>query len=138
MSLFKVDRASASAKSFDAPGIYSVEVVKAEAALTTKGEDTVKLLFRGADGSVASDSFLNRESVWWRVNALLAACPLVTIDEGKEIDFGKAKVFQEFLGQFVGQRVKIKLEEETWVKEDTKEEKKTLKIKKYLPETNPF
>ena len=47
-------------------------------------------------------------------------------------------MFQEFLGQFVGQRVKIKLEEETWVKEDTKEEKKTLKIKKYLPETNPF
>ena len=138
MSLFKVDRASASAKSFDAPGIYSVEVVKAEAALTTKGEDTVKLVFRGADGSVASDSFLNRESVWWRLNALLAACPLVTIDEGKEIDFSKAKVFQEFLLQFVGQKLKIKLEEETWVKEDTKEEKKTLKIKKYLPETNPF
>ena len=138
MSLFKVDRASASAKSFDAPGIYSVEVVKAEAALTTKGEDTVKLIFRGADGSVASDSFLNRESVWWRLNALLAACPLVTIDEGKEIDFSKAKVFQEFLLQFVGQKLKIKLEEESWIKEDTKEEKKTLKIKKYLPETNPF
>lgn len=138
MSLFKVDRASASTKSFDAPGIYSVEIIKAEASLTTKGEDTVKLVFRGADGSVASDSFLNRESVWWRLNALLAACPLVTIDEGKEIDFGKAKVFQEFLAQFVGQKLKIKLEEESWIKEDTKEEKKTLKIKKYLPETNPF
>lgn len=138
MSLFKVDRASASAKSFDAPGIYSVEVVKAESSLTTKGEDTVKLVFRGADGSVASDSFLNRESVWWRVNALLAACPLVTISEGQELDFSKAKIFQEFLGQFVGQRVKIKLEEESWIKEDTKEERKTLKIKKYLPETNPF
>ena len=138
MSLFKVDRASASAKSFDAPGIYSVEVIKAESSLTTKGEDTVKLVFRGADGSVASDSFLNRESVWWRLNALLAACPLVEIPEGKELDFSKAKIFQEFLGQFVGQKLKIKLEEETWVKEDTKEEKKTLKIKKYLPETNPF
>lgn len=138
MSLFKVDRASASAKSFDAPGIYSVEVVKAESSLTTKGEDTVKLVFRGADGSVASDSFLNRESVWWRVNALLAACPLVTISEGQELDFSKAKIFQEFLGQFVGQRVKIKLEEESWIKEDTKEERKTLRIKKYLPETNPF
>lgn len=138
MSLFKVDRASASAKSFDGPGIYSVEVIKAESSLTTKGEDTVKLIFRSADGSVASDNFLNRETVWWRLNALLAACPLITIDEGKEIDFSRAKIFQEFLGQFVGAKLKIKLEEESWIKEDTKEEKKTLKIKKYLPENNPF
>ena len=138
MALFKVDRSSASTKSFDAPGIYSTEIVKAEAALTTKGEDTVKLIFRGEDGSVASDNFLNRETVWWRVNALLAALPLIKISEGQELDFSKAKVFQDFVSQFVGQKVKIKLEEETWVKEDTKEEKKSLKIRKYLPETNPF
>jgi hypothetical protein len=138
MSLFKVDRASASTKSFDAPGIYSVEIIKAESSLTTKGEDTVKLIFRGADGSVASDNFLNRESVWWRLNALLAACPFVEIPEGQELDFSKARIFQEFLGRFVGAKCKIKLEEETWVKEGTTEEKKTLKIRKYLPETNPF
>jgi hypothetical protein len=42
------------------------------------------------------------------------------------------------LGRFVGAKLKIKLEEETWVKEGTTEEKKSLKIRKYLPETNPF
>ena len=33
-AMFTVDRASASVKSFDKPGVYTVQVVKAEPAIT--------------------------------------------------------------------------------------------------------
>lgn len=131
MAMFKVDRASASVKSFEKPGTYAVEIVKAEPAMTAKGDDLVKLVFRSEDGCVVSDNFLNRESVWWRLNALLAACPKIRVDDGTELDLTKRQVFQDFLAQFVGQRVQIRLEEETYVKDG--EQKKTLRVKKYVP-----
>jgi hypothetical protein len=126
--MFKVDRASAIAKPFPAAGKYEVSVVKVEEAITTKGEDQVILTLRNEDGCVVSDRFLNRESVYWRVNALLAATNL-EIPEGTEIDFSKRGQFGEFLSRFVGEKVGIQLEEESYFKEG--ETKTVLKVKRY-------
>lgn len=139
MALFKVDRASASAKPFEKPGTYTVAVVKAEPAMTNKGDSTVKLIFRSDDGFIASDTFFNKENAWWRLNQLLVACPAITTDEGSEIDLAKTETFNAFLAQFVNQRLQIRLDEETYVKDG--ETKKTLRVKKYLPAVqgeNPF
>lgn len=131
MALFKVDRASAAVKNFEAPGTYTVNIVKSEPAITGKGDATVKLVFRSDDGHVASDTFFNKEAAWWRLNQILAACPKVSVDEGAEIDLTKRETFNGFLAQFVGQRVQIRLEEEKYVKNG--EEKSVLRVKRYLP-----
>lgn len=131
MALFKVDRASASAKPFEKPGTYTVTVVKADPAITSKGDATVKLIMRSEDGCVVSDQFLNKENCWWRLNALLVACPSIRIDEGSEIDLAKRDTFNSFLNQFVDQKLQVVLDEETYVKDG--ETKKTMRVKKYLP-----
>lgn len=129
-TMFKVDRASASVVPFPAPGIYEVDVVKLESAMTGKGDHQAKLIFRSKDGHVASDTFLNRESMWWRLNMILAAIPAVKVDDGTELDLSKNPVFDGFLAQFVGKKVQIKLEEESYVKEG--EKKTVLRVKRYL------
>lgn len=80
---------------------------------------------------MVSDQFLNKENCWWRLNELLVAFPQVRIDEGSEIDLSKRDTFNSFLNQFVGQKCQVKLEEETYVKDG--EQKKTLRVKKFLP-----
>lgn len=128
--MFTVDRKSAESKSFDKPGTYSVEITSVEPSLTPKGDSIVKLVFRGADGSVASDNILNRDTTWWRVNQLLAACPSVQIADGQQLDFAKREVFNDFLAKFKGATLDIKLEEETYVKDG--ESKKTLRVRRYI------
>jgi len=127
--MFTVDRKSAESKSFDKPGTYSVEISSVEASLTPKGDSIVKLVFRAADGSVASDNILNRDTTWWRVNQLLSACPNVQIADGEQLDFAKREIFNDFLAKFKGQSLDIKLEEETYVKDG--ETKKTLRVRRF-------
>ncbi len=128
--MFTVDRKSAESKSFAFAGQYSVEITSVEPSLTPKGDSIVKLVFRAADGSVASDNILNRDTTWWRVNQLLAACPNVQIADGQQLDFAKREVFNDFLAKFKGQSLDIKLEEETYVKDG--EAKKTLRVRRYI------
>jgi hypothetical protein len=134
--MFKIDRKSAEVKYFNNPGQYTVEIVKAEPGLTSKGDGIVTLSLRSDDGCLATDNFLNKESVYWRVNALLAAVPEVTIPEGSEYDFSKRQVFVDFFSLFIGKRVDIKLEAETYVKDGA--EKTILRIKRYIKSSNPF
>ncbi|MGA1425114.1 MAG: hypothetical protein ACO329_11580 [Steroidobacteraceae bacterium] len=136
MAMFIVDRASALAKPFDGPGTYSVEIVKTEKMMTPKGDNVVRLMFRSPSGHVVSDNMFNTEKSWWRVNQLLVACPGVTIPDGEQLDFTKSEVFDAFLGKFVGQKLQVKLEEETYVKNG--ETKKTLRVQRFLPEESPF
>ena len=100
-----------------------------EPSLTPKGDSIVKLVFRAADGSVASDNILNRDTTWWRVNQLLSACPSVQIADGEQLDFSKREVFNDFLAKFKGQSLDIKLEEETYMKDG--EAKKTLRVRRF-------
>jgi hypothetical protein len=134
--MFKIDRKSAEVRYFENPGQYTVEIVKAEPGLTAKGDNIVTLSLRSDDGCLATDNFLNKESVYWRVNALLAAVPEVTIPEGAEYDFSKRQVFNDFFNLFIGKKVDIKLEPETYVKDGA--EKTILRVKRYLKSNNPF
>lgn len=131
MALFKVDRASASAKPFEKPGTYTVSVIKAEPGITSKGDGFVKLIMRSEDACIVSEQFLNTEKCWWKLNELLVAFPQIRIDDGQEIDLTKRETFNSFLAQFVNQTCQVKLEEETYVKDG--EQKKTLRVKKFLP-----
>jgi len=128
--MFIVDRKSAESKSFAFAGQYSVEITSVEPSLTPKGDSIVKLVFRAADGCVASDNILNRDTTWWRVNQLLAACPSVQIADGQQLDFAKREVFNDFLAKFKGATLDIKLEEETYLKDG--ETKKTLRVRRYI------
>ena len=128
-AMFTVDRASASVKSFDKPGTYAVQIVKAEPAITPKGDAIVTLVMRSDDACVVSDTFYNKEAAWWRLNQILAACPKVQIDDGTQLDLSKREAFNGFLEQFVGQRLQVRLEEEKYVKDG--EQKSVLRVKRY-------
>lgn len=136
MAMFTVDRASASQKPFDGPGTYSVEIVKTEKMMTPKGDHVVRLMFRSPSGHVVSDNMFNSEKSWWRVNQLLVACPAITVPDGEQLDFTKSEVFDAFLAKFVGQKLQVKLEEETYVKNG--ETKKTLRVQRFLPDDLPY
>ena len=131
MAMFTVDRASAAVKNFDKPGVYTVSIVKAESAITPKGDDTVKLVMRSDDGCVVSDTFFNKENSWWRLNMILAACPKIKLDDGTQLDLTKRETFNSFVTQFVGQKVQVRLEEEKYVKDG--EQKTVLRVKRYSP-----
>ena len=135
-NMFTVDRASAAAKSFEKPGLYSVEILKAENVITSKGDGTVKLVMRSDDGCVVSDTFFNTEAAWWRLNQILAACPKVTVSDGTQLDLSKRDNFNAFFPPFVGQRVEVRLEEETYVKNG--ETKSVLRVKRYNQSNEPF
>jgi hypothetical protein len=134
--MFVVDRASASMKPFEGPGTYLVTLVKTEGMITPKGDSVVRLTFRSAQGHSVSDNMFNTETSWWRVNQLLVACPAITVPDGEELDFTKNKTFDEFLARFVGQKLQVKLEAESYVKNG--ETKTALRVQRFLPDDNPF
>lgn len=132
--MFKVDRKSAEARSFEKPGIYQVEITSVEPAISAKGDSMVKLVLRSHDGCVASDTILNRDSTHWRINQLIAACPSISVSEGAELDFNKREVFNQFMAQFKGLSVQVKIEEESYQKDG--ETKKAFRVRKYSKATD--
>lgn len=128
--MFKVDRASASAVFISKPGTYTVTVKNVTHSLNPKGENVATLSLETSKQERISDDLLNRETVYWKLNQLLAACPKVQVDEGKEIDLTKTGVFAKFADLFKGQSLDIVVEEEAYTAKDGTQ-KKICRVRRY-------
>jgi len=126
--MFIADRSAAASKPFAKAGPYNVKIVKSSNEMTTKGEQKIVLTLRADDGSQCNEMFLNRESVWWKLNMILAAAD-VSIKDGEGFDLTKSSEFERFFIPFIGQCVNIELVEESYVKDG--ETKVTLRVKRY-------
>lgn len=133
--MFKVDRKSASAVFISKPGTYNVTITEIAHSLNPKGENVATLKLETANQERITDDLLNRETVYWKLNQLLAACPKVNIEEGKEIDLTKTGVFAKFCDLFKGQKLDIVVEEEAYTAKDGTP-KKICKVKRFQVAAN--
>jgi len=111
---FKVDRSQAEVKPFPGPGEYMVVIQSAkDEGLDKNGNPVVVLRYKGAGGEVISDRFTLKDTMMWRLQALISATE-ANIDDGVEFDFSIGGAFQRFLQGFVGLAMGIVLEEEKY------------------------
>jgi hypothetical protein len=111
---FKVDRSQAEVKPFPGPGEYTVVIQSAkDEGLDKNGNPVVVLRYKGAGGEVISDRFTLKDTMMWRLQALISATD-ANIDDGAEFDFSVGGAFQRFLQGFVGLAMGIVLEEEKY------------------------
>lgn len=111
---FTVDRSQAEVKSFAGPGEYTVVVSGAkDEGLDKSGNPVVTLRYKSATGETISDRFVLKDTMMWRLQALISATE-ANIDDGAEFDFSVSGAFLRFLQGFVGLSLNIVLEEEKY------------------------
>lgn len=134
---FKVDRSQAEVKPFPGPGEYTVVIQSAkDEGLDKNGNPVVVLRYKGAGGEVISDRFTLKDTMMWRLQALISATE-ADIKDGDEFDFSIGGAFQRFLQGFVGLGMSIVLEEEKYTDKNGAEQT-TLRVRrmKKLPSDN--
>jgi hypothetical protein len=111
---FKVDRSAAEVKPCAGPGEYTVVINSCkDDGLDKSGNSVATLRYKGANGEVISDRFLLKETMMWRIQALISATE-ANIDDGAEFDFSVNGAFFRFLQGFVGLSLIVVLEEEKY------------------------
>jgi hypothetical protein len=134
---FKVDRSQAEVKPFPGPGEYTVVIQSAkDEGLDKNGNPVVVLRYKGAGGEVISDRFTLKDTMMWRLQALISATD-ANIDDGAEFDFSIGGAFQRFLQGFVGLGMGIVIEEEKYTDKNGAEQT-ALRVRrmKKLPSDN--
>lgn len=125
--MFKVDRKAAEVARIETEGEHEVTIHKVEEQLDSRGREVAIVTFRNDEGGTLNDRFLNQESVWWRVNALVSATD-APVSDGTEVDFaGKRGSFAEFIAAMIGLRLVIVTRFEEYVKDG--ETKRILKVR---------
>jgi hypothetical protein len=134
---FKVDRSQAEVKPFPGPGEYTVVIQSAkDEGLDKNGNPVVVLRYKGAGGEVISDRFTLKDTMMWRLQALISATD-ANIDDGAEFDFSVGGAFQRFLQGFVGLGMSIVLEEEKYTdKQGAEQTALRVRRMKRLPSDN--
>jgi len=111
---FKVDRSQAEVKPFAGPGEYTVVIQSAkDEGLDKNGNSVATLRYKGPSGEVISDRFILKDTMMWRIQALISATE-ANIDDGDEFDFSVNGAFFRFLQGFVGLSMIVVLEEEKY------------------------
>jgi hypothetical protein len=134
---FKVDRSQAEVKPFPGPGEYTVVIQSAkDEGLDKNGNPVVVLRYKGAGGEVISDRFTLKDTMMWRLQALISATE-ADIKDGDEFDFSIGGAFQRFLQGFVGLGMGIVIEEEKYTDKNGAEQT-ALRVRrmKKLPSDN--
>jgi hypothetical protein len=134
---FKVDRSQAEVKPFPGPGEYTVVIQSAkDEGLDKHGNPVVVLRYKGAGGEVISDRFTLKDTMMWRLQALISATE-ADIKDGDEFDFSIGGAFQRFLQGFVGLAMGIVIEEEKYTDKNGAEQT-ALRVRrmKKLPSDN--
>ena len=134
---FKVDRSQAEVKPFPGPGEYTVVIQSAkDEGLDKNGNPVVILRYKGAGGEVISDRFTLKDTMMWRLQALISATE-ADIKDGDEFDFSIGGAFQRFLQGFVGLGMGIVLEEEKYTdKQGVEQTALRVRRMKKLPSDN--
>lgn len=126
---FKVDRSAAEVKPFAGPGEYTVVINSCkDDGLDKSGNSVATLRYKGANGEVISDRFLLKETMMWRIQALISATE-ANIDDGAEFDFSVNGAFFRFLQGFVGLSLIVVLEEEKYTDKNGAEQT-TLRVRR--------
>jgi hypothetical protein len=134
---FKVDRSQAEVKPFPGPGEYTVVIHSTkDEGLDKNGNPVVVLRYKGAGGEVISDRFTLKDTMMWRLQALISATE-ADIKDGDEFDFSIGGAFQRFLQGFVGLAMGIVIEEEKYTDKNGAEQT-ALRVRrmKKLPSDN--
>ena len=134
---FTVDRSQAEVKPFASPGEYIVTVNSCkDDNLDKNGNPVCTLRYKGGNGEVISDRFVLKETMMWRVQALISATE-ANIDDGAEFDFSVNGAFFRFLQGFVGLSLVVVLEEEKYTDKNGAEQT-TLRVRrmKKVPSDN--
>lgn len=126
---FTVDRSQAEVKPFAAPGEYTVTVNSCkDDGLDKNGNPVATLRYKGANGEVVSDRFVLKETMMWRLQALISATE-ASINDGDQYDFSIGGAFLRFLQGFVGLQLVVVLEEEKYTDKNGAEQV-TLRVKR--------
>lgn len=134
---FVVDRSQAEAKNFTTPGEYTVIVSSAkDEGLDKNGNPVCILKYKGAGGEIISDRFTLKDTMMWRLQALISATE-ANIDDGAEFDFSVGGAFTRFLQGFVGLSMIVVLENEKYTDKNGQEQT-TLRVRrmKKVPSDN--
>ena len=111
---FTVDRSQAEVKPFASPGEYIDTVNSAkDDNLDKNGNPVCTLRYKGGNGEVVSDRFVLKDTMMWRLQALISATE-ANISDGDEFDFSIGGAFFRFLQGFVGLQLVVVLEEEKY------------------------
>jgi hypothetical protein len=126
---FTVDRSQAEVKPFASPGEYIVTVNSCkDDNLDKNGNPVCILRFKGGNGEVISDRFVLKDTMMWRLQALISATE-ANIADGDEFDFSIGGAFFRFLQGFVGLQLVVVLEEEKYTDKNGAEQV-TLRVKR--------
>ena len=126
---FTVDRSQAEVKPFASPGEYIVTVNSCkDDNLDKNGNPVCTLRYKGGNGEVISDRFVLKETMMWRLQALIAATE-ASINDGDQYDFSIGGAFFRFLQGFVGLQLVAVLEEEKYTDKNGAEQV-TLRVKR--------
>ena len=129
--MFQVNRKDAANRYIDAEGDYVVTLAKVEENLDNKGREVCKLTFKAEDGASVADRFINQESVWWRVNQLVAATDH-NVPDGTQVDFlGVKGSYANFLRAMIGLSLVVTLKFEEY--QSNGETKRALRIRNMKP-----
>lgn len=121
--MFKIDRNQPQPGGFlKQPGIYaSVITVQKEITCTAAGDAKIRLAFE-TDLGTAYDDYINVESLWWKLNALLLAVDpdgsKIPIKDGVNVDLSTTAAFADFLKKFNGMAASFAYYEEEFAKRD--------------------
>jgi hypothetical protein len=111
---FTVDRSQAEVKPFASPGEYIVTVNSCkDDNLDKNGNPVCTLRYKGGNGEVISDRFVLKDTMMWRLQALISATE-ANIADGDEFDFSIGGAFFRFLQGFVGLQLVVVIEEEKY------------------------
>jgi hypothetical protein len=126
---FTVDRSQAEVKPFASPGEYIVTVNSCkDDNLDKNGNPVCTLRYKGGNGEVISDRFVLKDTMMWRLQALISATE-ANIADGDEFDFSIGGAFFRFLQGFVGLQLVVVLEEEKYTDKHGAEQV-TLRVKR--------
>ena len=126
---FTVDRSQAEVKPFASPGEYIVTVNSCkDDNLDKNGNPVCTLRYKGGNGEVISDRFVLKDTMMWRLQALISATE-ANIADGDEFDFSIGGAFFRFLQGFVGLQLVVVLEEEKYTDKNGAEQV-TLRVKR--------
>jgi hypothetical protein len=126
---FTVDRSQAEVKPFASPGEYIVTVNSCkDDNLDKNGNPVCTLRYKGGNGEVISDRFVLKDTMMWRLQALISATE-ANIADGDEFDFSIGGAFFRFLQGFVGLQLVVVIEEEKYTDKNGAEQV-TLRVKR--------
>jgi hypothetical protein len=126
---FTVDRSQAEVKPFASPGEYIVTVNSCkDDNLDKNGNPVCTLRYKGGNGEVISDRFVLKDTMMWRLQALISATE-ANIADGDEFDFSIGGAFFRFLQGFVGLQLVAVIEEEKYTDKNGAEQV-TLRVKR--------